>query len=151
MKIWNPERYHHRFQTWGIIKTSERYQKLEFQTLKDTTSTPTILPYKNPPPPARTWQNGGKIIYIYIYVYIWQNGGKIIYIYMIRSSALWDIGDTPPGLLSFKIYWHLPPAHVWTPAFELQTKNAMEIICWFQKSNIGDLQLRNWKKRRQQD
>ena len=26
----------------------KRYQKLEFQTLKDTTSTPTILPYKNP-------------------------------------------------------------------------------------------------------
>ena len=28
--------------------TLKRYQKSEFQTLKDTTSTPTILPYKNP-------------------------------------------------------------------------------------------------------
>ena len=28
--------------------TPKRYKKLEFQTLKDTTSTPTILPYKNP-------------------------------------------------------------------------------------------------------
>ena len=27
----------------------QRYQKLEFQTLKDTTSTPTILPYKKTP------------------------------------------------------------------------------------------------------
>ena len=30
--------------------TPKRHQKLEFQTVKDTTSTPTILPYKNPPP-----------------------------------------------------------------------------------------------------
>ena len=29
--------------------TPKRYQKLEFQILKDTTSTPTILPYKKPP------------------------------------------------------------------------------------------------------
>ena len=29
--------------------TTKRYQKLEFQTLKDTTNSPTILPYKNPP------------------------------------------------------------------------------------------------------
>ena len=34
---------------------------------------------------------------------------------------------------------------------ELQTKNAMEIMCGFQKSNSGDLQLRSWRKRRQQD
>ena len=51
MKIWNPKRYHDRFQTWGKKTAPKRYQKLEFQTLKDTTSTPTILPYKNPPPP----------------------------------------------------------------------------------------------------
>ena len=31
--------------------------------------------------------------------------------------------------------------HAWTPASELQTKNVMEIMCWFQNSNIGDLQL----------
>ena len=31
--------------------------------------------------------------------------------------------------------------HAWTPALELQTKNAMEIMCW-------DIQLRSWKKRR---
>ena len=30
-------------------RTPKRYQKLEFQTLKVTTSTPTILPYKKPP------------------------------------------------------------------------------------------------------
>ena len=29
--------------------TPKRYQNLEFQTLKDRTSTPTILPYKNSP------------------------------------------------------------------------------------------------------
>ena len=40
--------------------------------------------------------------------------------------------------------------HAWTAALELQTKNAIEIMSWFQKSNIGDLQLRSWKKRRQQ-
>ena len=27
----------------------------------------------------------------------------------------------------------------------------MGIICWFQKSNTGDLQLRSWKSRAQQD
>ena len=41
--------------------------------------------------------------------------------------------------------------HAWTPVLELQTKNVMEIICWFQKSNIGDLQLRSWKSRAQQN
>ena len=33
------------------MTTPKRYQKSEFQTLKDTTSTPTILHDKNPPPP----------------------------------------------------------------------------------------------------
>ena len=41
--------------------------------------------------------------------------------------------------------------HAWTLALELQTKNAIEIMCWFQKSNIEDLQLKCWKKKRQQD
>ena len=45
MKIWNP-----RFQTRDIKTALKRYQKLEFQTLKNTTSNPTILPSKNPPP-----------------------------------------------------------------------------------------------------
>ena len=31
--------------------------------------------------------------------------------------------------------------HAWTPALELQTNNATEITCSFQKSNIGDLHL----------
>ena len=31
--------------------------------------------------------------------------------------------------------------HAWTPALKSQTKNVMEIICWFQKSNVGDLEL----------
>ena len=30
-----------------------KISKLEFQTLKDTTSTPTTLPYKNTPPPGK--------------------------------------------------------------------------------------------------
>ena len=38
--------------------------------------------------------------------------------------------------------------HAWTPTLELQTKNAIEITCWFQKSNIGDLQLRSWNRSR---
>ena len=50
MKIWNPKRYHDRFQTLDRETTPKRHQKLRFQTLKDTTSTPTILPYKNPIP-----------------------------------------------------------------------------------------------------
>ena len=29
----------------------KRQEKLEFQTLKDMMSTPTISPYRNPPPP----------------------------------------------------------------------------------------------------
>ena len=37
--------------------------------------------------------------------------------------------------------------HAWAClALELQTKNAIEITCWFQKNNIGDLQLRSWKR-----
>ena len=36
--------------------------------------------------------------------------------------------------------------HAWTPALELQTKNAIEIMCWFQKNNIGDLQLRSQER-----
>ena len=43
------KKYHFMCQTWGKKTTPERYQKLEFQTLKTTTSTPTTLPYKNPP------------------------------------------------------------------------------------------------------
>ena len=29
--------------------------------------------------------------------------------------------------------------HLWTPALKLQTKNAMEIMCWFEKGSIEDL------------
>ena len=39
--------------------------------------------------------------------------------------------------------------HTWIPALQLQTKNAMEIKCWFQKSNIVDLQQRSWKYKAQ--
>ena len=49
MKIWNLKRYHDRFQTWDK-KQPLRDTKIGIQTLKDTTSTPTILPYENPPP-----------------------------------------------------------------------------------------------------
>ena len=38
MKIWNPKRYYHMFKTSGKKTTSARYQKLESQTLKDTTA-----------------------------------------------------------------------------------------------------------------
>ena len=48
MKIENPKRYHVRFQTWAKNNPKE-IKKLEFQTPKDMTSTPTISPYKNPP------------------------------------------------------------------------------------------------------
>ena len=40
--------------------------------------------------------------------------------------------------------------HTWIPALQLQTKNAIGIMCWFQKSNIGDLQQRSWKNKAQQ-
>ena len=46
MKIWSHKRYHIGFKL-EAKKIPKRYQKLEFQTLKDTTSTHTILPYKN--------------------------------------------------------------------------------------------------------
>ena len=46
MKIWNPKKYYRMFQTWGKKTTPKRYQKFEFQTLNDTTSTPL---YKTPP------------------------------------------------------------------------------------------------------
>ena len=52
------------------------------------------------------------------------------------------------SLRSFKIFWHLPPNFIWTPALELQTKNTIEITRWFQKANIADLQLRSWKRSR---
>ena len=49
MKIWNPKKYYYMFQTWGKKTAPKRCQKLESQTLKDTTSTaPTTLLYKNP-------------------------------------------------------------------------------------------------------
>ena len=38
--------------------TPKRYQRLEFQTLKDTTSTPAILLYKTPPGPIFTLKPG---------------------------------------------------------------------------------------------
>ena len=48
MKIWNSKRYYHVFKTCVRQKTTpKRYQKLEFQTLRDTTGTPTILLQKN--------------------------------------------------------------------------------------------------------
>ena len=40
--------------------------------------------------------------------------------------------------------------HVNQP-LELQTKNAIEIVCSFRESIIGDLQLSSWKNRGQQD
>ena len=44
MKIWNTERYYYVFKTCVRQKTTpKRYQKLEFQTLRDTTGTPTTL------------------------------------------------------------------------------------------------------------
>ena len=53
MKIWNPKRYHDRFQTCDKKQPLRDNQNLNFQTLKDMTSTPTILPYKKPPPLPR--------------------------------------------------------------------------------------------------
>ena len=53
MKIWNPKKYHHMFRTQGKQATPERYQNLEFQTLKDSTSTPDTLPHDNPFPRAQ--------------------------------------------------------------------------------------------------
>ena len=41
--------------------TPKRHQKLEFQTVKDTTSTPTILPYKNPPSPGYVHREGNQV------------------------------------------------------------------------------------------
>ena len=51
MKIWNPERYHDRFQTRDKKKQplGNTKTELEFQTLEDKTNTPTILPYKTLP------------------------------------------------------------------------------------------------------
>ena len=49
MKIWIFKIHYYMFQTWVKKTTCKRYQILEFQTLKDTTSIPATLLYKNPP------------------------------------------------------------------------------------------------------
>ena len=41
-----------------IKTTPKRYQKLEFQTLKDMMSTPTILSYNDSPPPRGIFSIG---------------------------------------------------------------------------------------------
>ena len=52
MKIWNPKKCHDGFQTRGKKTTPKKYQKLEFQTLKDTRA-PMMFYNIRPPLPDR--------------------------------------------------------------------------------------------------